>query len=154
VSCWVYFATFATSNNCIVHKEYRASGARAAPYISFGIDQYNAAGRWQVEVAIAGTAYVVLVTSALYLIQAQQWTHLAMTYDGVTLRAYINGQLAGTTSIVGAADMGTHGPYYVGGVTNGATGSSDCIVDDVRVESTVRSKAYLRAQYAQGVGLL
>jgi len=61
--------------------------------------------------------------------------------------------LAGTASTSNNIDYGTNGPYGVGANGNGSSQSSDFIIDEIRIENTVRSQAYLLAMYKQGIGL-
>ena len=56
------------------------------------------------DVGVAGTAAVPLST----------WTHLALTYDGATLRMYVNGILVKSGSASGAV-VTSSGPLRIGG---------------------------------------
>jgi Concanavalin A-like lectin/glucanases superfamily/Domain of unknown function (DUF1929)/Bacterial Ig domain len=56
------------------------------------------------DMAVTGTSAVALNT----------WTHVAVTYNGATLRMYVNGTLVRSTSVPGAA-IATGGPLRIGG---------------------------------------
>ena len=76
------------------------------------------------------------------LLPVNQWSHLAATYDGTTLRLYVNGVVAASTPFTG--DMATstdplriggnsvYGEYFVG------------VIDEVRI--------YYRALTAAEIG--
>ncbi len=61
------------------------------------------------------------------------WTHVVGTYDGTTLKIYINGVLKNTTSYTGTLDYTTPnglniGSYYVAGMTNYFNGTIDNVM--------------------------
>jgi hypothetical protein len=152
VSCWVYLHSFVSSGE-IIDKKYQTSSTWSSPYTAWAMYTSGAAdGTWTAEVTVSGTRYTV-TCSGEYGIQSYQWNLIALTYDGSNLRAYINGNLAGTTSISGTIDYGSHGAYQIGAVTVLSTQGTNGKVDDVRIETTVRSQAYLQAMYKDGIGL-
>jgi hypothetical protein len=70
------------------------SGNRPAAYVRIGTS----------DTSLNGSAALALNT----------WSHLAMTYDGASIRLYINGVLRGTRSAAGSAAVST-GPLTIGG---------------------------------------
>jgi glucose/arabinose dehydrogenase/PKD repeat protein len=61
------------------------------------------------------------------------WTHLAASYDGTTLRLYVNGSQAGSRSVTGAIVTST-GPLRIGG--NSVWGEFfQGLIDEVRVHN-------------------
>ncbi len=91
----------------------------------------------------------------VWRLQFGTWNLMAFTYDGATIVPYLNGNLAHVTGgygCVGGIDFGQHGLYALLG--NPATaGYFDGFVDDVRVESVVRSQNYIRTMYKRGLNL-
>ena len=78
------------------------------------------------------------------------WTHLAATYDGTTLRLYVNGVEAATKAVSGAIRSST-GPLRIGG--NGVWSSEFFagLIDEVRVYDRPLSAADITADMARAV---
>ena len=89
-------------------------------------------------------------------IPAHTWTHVAVTYDGATVRYYINGQPDGTDA--NASGLATNdSPLGIG--TDPETGYDfDGFIDEVRIWDRVRTQAdiqsNMRAQISSGAGLV
>jgi hypothetical protein len=154
VTAWVFYRGFGINFNTIVNKEYRNDGTHTNPFLAFGIYEYTTGdGQWNVAVTTGGTNFTVLMSNPVNKLSLGSWMLVALTYDGTTLRAYLNGALVGSTAVTGSVDYGTHGPYAVGFEEVGTQGTANAIIDEVRVESTARSQAYLETMYKDGVGL-
>jgi chitodextrinase len=83
------------------------------------------------------------------------WTHLASTYDGTTLRLYVNGNETAAATVSGPL-VATDGPLRIGGnaVWNEWFAGS---IDEVRVYNRALSTAEIQADMSQpveGVGLV
>jgi hypothetical protein len=77
-----------------------------------------------------------------------------MTFHGSNIRSYFNGELVLTTAASGSIDYSTHGPYQIGLTMGNGASALNGLVDDLRVESVVRSENYLATMYRSGVGFL
>ena len=78
------------------------------------------------------------------------WTHLATTYDGATLRLYVNGTQVATRAITGAL-ANTNGALRIGG--NAIWGEYYAgQIDDVRVYQRALTPAEIQADMGVGVG--
>jgi streptogramin lyase len=154
VSCWVKITTF-TASGIIVAKAYRNDGTYNTPFNSLQISEGPSPdGTWNVGVTVGGTRTLATISTPK-LVQ-NEWIFLAMTWDGNNVLAYLNGALASTTNVAfgpNNVDFGTHGPWNVGNTGTATTGGIVGTVDDVRVESVVRSAAYLTQVYKTGLGL-
>ncbi len=70
---------------------------------------------------------------------AGTWYHIALTYDGSTMRAYINGTADGTYAVSGTIHNGTS-DLYIGARSEGSLSRYfDGTIDEVRIWNTVRS---------------
>ncbi len=77
------------------------------------------------------------------------WTHVAGTYDGATLRFYVNGAQVATRALTGTLASGT-GPLSIGG--NGVWGEwFSGRIDEVRVYNRVLSAADIQGDMTRAV---
>ncbi len=77
------------------------------------------------------------------------WTHLATTYDGAVVRLYVNGVLAGSTSVTGAMAAST-GVLRIGG--NSVWGEWFAgLIDEVRVYNRALSAGEVQQDMATAV---
>ena len=76
--------------------------------------------------------------------QLHRWTHLATTYDGTTLRLYVNATLVSSRAATGSI-LGTKKPLWIGG--NHPYGEYfQGVIDEVRVYDLALSPSELRAE--------
>jgi len=62
----------------------------------------SGSGRWQVAIATSGGSVTVQATTAPHAPpDITRWNHIAATYDGSTVRLYVNGREANTGSLTG-----------------------------------------------------
>ncbi|HZY87194.1 MAG TPA: LamG-like jellyroll fold domain-containing protein, partial [Gemmataceae bacterium] len=112
------------SANNIAYALYAANGAGMPPgghVLVSGADR-----------AVVGQRQVPLKT----------WTFLAATYDGNTLRTYVNGVLVGTAA-VGGAVTATPDPLRIGGDAAGEMFTG--LIDNVRIYNTALTQSAIQA---------
>ena len=84
-------------------------------------------------------------------ISVNTWTHLAATYDGTTLRLYVNGVQAGTRTISGSIPASTS-PLSIGG--NSVWGEYfSGQIDEVRVYSRALSQAEIQTDMNTAIAI-
>jgi hypothetical protein len=80
---------------------------------------------------------------------AKTWTHLATTYDGTTLRMYVNGTLVGSRAISGSIATST-GALRIGGTQ--AWGEwFNGVIDEVRVYDRALTQTQVKADMTKGI---
>ncbi|MDX6466674.1 MAG: hypothetical protein QOI27_1714 [Gaiellaceae bacterium] len=142
VEAWVYPAALGKAWRAVVFEE-DASGATSgqayalyastktgAPLaLAFGSQEARAFGRRPLPL--------------------RRWSHLAETYDGATLRLYVNGEPARSTPLTGATPT-TSGPLRIGG--NSRFGEYfRGRIDDVRIYARALTGAQIRRDMATPV---
>jgi hypothetical protein len=120
LEAWVY-PTQSGNWRTVLLKE----GSNFLSYALYTDDGNAPAGGW---IHIGSTDHVAEAANQLPL---NQWSHLAATYDGATLKLYINGALAGTKNVTGSITT-TNGAFRIGG--NSIWGEwFNGIIDEVRI---------------------
>jgi hypothetical protein len=76
------------------------------------------------------------------------WYHVAATYDGTTMRLYVNGQLDGSGGSTVSVQNHTF-PLKIGGRSNGANHFGGWI-DDVGIYSTALTATQIQLHYDSG----
>ena len=67
------------------------------------------------------------------------WHHVAMTYDGSTIRSYLDGALLGSGTALASAIADTGASLYLGARTDCCVQTLRGLLDEVRIYSTVRT---------------
>ena len=85
-----------------------------------------------------------VITSAV--IPTGSWTHVAGTFDGTTLTAYVNGVAQGTTTFSGSINPSSY-PIYIGGVpyTLGGTRLFNGLIDGVEIWNVALTSTQINA---------
>ena len=114
--------------------------------LAWGIYTSNAAGRPSAEVFVAGATRAIEAPTGL---PSGVWAHLAATYDGTTLRLYVNGSQAAQLAISGTI-LTSNSPLRMGG--NGVWGEwFSGLVDEVRVYNRALSAAEIQGDMSRSV---
>ncbi len=104
LDAWVYVTGGQGQHRDIISKDGEASD-RQFLLTASDVNKYRA------HIGVpSGLEYVDGSTT----VQLNTWTHLAMTYDGSTLKLYVNGELDGSLSVTGAIITTTQ-PIRIGG---------------------------------------
>lgn len=135
ISAWVN-PTATTSNQCII-------GKNNAYYIYL----YNGSNgsRLRFGLVINGS-WVVLTSSSSSadLVQANVWTHVAVTYDGAQVTFYVNGDEVSTSALTGSMTTSSKDLEF-GTIWNGFRFEGD--IDDVALFDTALTDAEIQELY-------
>jgi hypothetical protein len=114
--------------------------------LAYALYAHDNAPRPAAYINIGGTDRDALGAAQLPL---NTWTHLATTYDGTTLRIYVNGTQVGSRAQTGAIGVSTS-PLRIGGnVVWGEYFTG--LIDDVRVHNRALTAAEIQALMSQPV---
>lgn len=97
-----------------------------------------------------------VVTVPDLTIPLNTWCHIGMTYDGVTVDGYINGNNVGTNVASPAGNIfysGTPGPWFIGAIPSGSGSPEESSASycDIRIANVVRPQSYFQNIYQSGI---
>ena len=136
LSAWIYPRSN-SSWQMIVLKP--AGATHSAPYFDWSMHRQTGTGR---IVGFFGCDAQQSASNAATPLNT--WTHVAVTYDGVALRHYLNGTLDRTTPLTCAVANTSSQPIRIG--ANGGNGEvMNGSIDDVRIYNRALSPAEIQA---------
>jgi hypothetical protein len=117
-----------------------ATGLTYALYANGDTNRPNGYVHTNIDIGVNGTVQLPLNT----------WTHLALTYNGSTLRLYVNGVQAGSQTVSGSITSSTQ-PLRIGG--NSVWGEYfSGLIDEVRIYNRALSGTEIQADMSTPVG--
>lgn len=115
----------------------------ASPYITYGMFR-NAGNTTLNWCKSSGGTLACATTSSLPL---NSWTHVVGTYDGSSLKVYVNGALNDTVAVTGNISPTTQ-DLVIGGDTADNAEYFNGDVDEVRISNSVRSADWIATEYS------
>lgn len=94
------------------------------------------------RLVLDGVEHVALGTGAGVTLGS--WHHLAMAWDGTTMRLYLDGAEVDSQPASGTIDVDPAMPVTIGGITS-LDRQLDGVIDEVRIDRVARSAAWLAA---------
>lgn len=155
LSGWVFLRRATNFAAELFNKQYFLN-AWSNPFLTFGfqLDSSND-GRCQLYITTNGVLRSVQTPFA-YALPIGRWCHIGGTWDGTTLRFYINGTEAVSSSsfsgtVIDYGTLGNRGQWYVGGIPGSSTiQEAPAIIQDVRAANIVRPQSYFANIYYNG----
>lgn len=154
LSGWVFIKRYSSTPLELFNKQYFQNGW-SNPFLTFGFQMTNSNdGRCDLFITLGGVLQSVNTTSN-YLINQGRWTHIGGTWDGSTLKFYVNGNLANSTGFSGTIDYNNssaRGLWYVAGIPGTGVNQTGCaIYQDIRAANVVRPQSYFANIYFNGM---
>jgi len=172
VSAWVYVRSYNSSNNgSLIAKQYRDTNSTqtwTAPFYAINISMLTTTSglSWICQFANS-TSTQISIQIDDYPIPLSSWSHIGMTYDGTSLKAYLNGtqcifytgatqfnSVASSAAISYTDGVNGSGPWKIGAIT--ATGSANkeeanYMIQDIRIANVARPLSYFQNVYKYGI---
>lgn len=153
LSGWVFLRRYTNYFAEIFNKQYYVDGW-SNPFLTFGFQATNTnSGLVDLYITLNGTLQVIS-NSSRYPMPVGRWFHLGGTWDGTTLKMYINGTVVSSSNFGGVIDFNgnsARGKWYAGAVPgSGTIAAAPIIVQDVRVANIARPQSYFANIYFNG----
>jgi hypothetical protein len=154
LSGWIFMRRGTTYPAEIFNKQYFLNGW-TNPFLTFGFQTHTTNdGQCDLYITLNGTLQFIR-TPNTYVIPIGRWSHIGGTWDGSTLKFYINGNLSVSSAFSGVIDFNSassRGQWYVGGIPGNATNQDPpIIVQDIRVANIARPQSYFQNIYYNGI---
>jgi hypothetical protein len=139
ISCWVKFNSIAPngSHQTIIEVDEAPGGTTYRFLMAIEANKFLALNGGESSQSVVSTNIVP---------QANTWYHVTTTFDGTTLKCYIDGQLEGSVASVV--------PVFKEGALLGVGGSHwnslNGVIDELRIDKVARTGAEILAWYYQG----
>ncbi|KPA15074.1 hypothetical protein MHK_004719, partial [Candidatus Magnetomorum sp. HK-1] len=138
LECWFYANTVPSTYKQLMANWQGASGEEC---LEFHIDPNN---KIVFNVSVDGSSFIS--TTGTTTIQASKWYHASATFDGTTIKVYLNGILENSASISG--NLYNNGDPVLIGATRMGAGSNtfniNGIIDEVRIWNDSRTEQEIR----------
>lgn len=148
-SIWVYLIS--SGNSCMFARFARPASPTpwSMPYIAWMLSRDG--GVTKFALANGASGYNQISTSTAPEMVVGQWNHVGLTFDGSTLRGYVNGQLAASGAVSGSVYYTSAAPYSVGSDRTSTFDSVRAHYVDARVASVARPASWFREVYLRGL---
>ena len=145
IAAWFKADAFPNTVPRIISKA--TTGTSIQHYFMLATANVDSVPRLRFRLMTNGSTKTLTATSGNLV--AGQWVHAAATYNGATMRLYLNGVQVGSRGVSGAIDGSATAPVRIGESPNGA-GAFDGVIDQVRVYNRVLSASEISSLYSSG----
>jgi hypothetical protein len=147
VELWFRPLDFSASNCHLIQRARVASFSGFGNEIAIGL-YYSSSGGLSVYIGDSTTIYGA--SDAYNSLQRGNWHHIAATFDGTTLKLYVNGGLVGSVAAATTIDYGTGGLWRIFGYGTFTGFGAGGQIADVIVSNVARNAAYMRDAWSKG----
>ena len=140
LSGWVKLSSYANYSR-IIGKEWNT---KVSPWQSYTLEtDASNPSKLELSLAISGAQQFAISNSTIPL---NGWTYATGTYDGATLKTYLNGNPAGNVTAAGA--IGSSTPLTTIGMNDSATAERlNGVLDEIRMEKVARDSNWIKLCY-------
>jgi hypothetical protein len=124
MSAWVYADSFPTQDVRILSK---ATGVNDQDHV-FMVSTIGSSHRLRFRLRTNGVTTTLFASTGS--VQVGRWHHIAASYDGSTMRLFLDGELVGSTAKTGPIDQTTE-PVWLGNNPIEANRGFDGVIDEV-----------------------
>ena len=133
-----------SSDQVLLGKHWNTS--MTAPYYQYGLELQSGGTR---PVFMIGTTGGLLSATMGSTLSTTQWSHLAVSFDGTTVRFYVNGALVSSQGLVASITARTN-PLRIGADASTSQFYKG-LLDDVRIYTRTQSAADIQADMNTGL---
>lgn len=157
ISCWIYLRVYDTGiTQHFVNKQIQTGNwSSTFSCLGFGNRKHLGAPQNFDFYFVNTLGSTTPVVPADYAIPLNTWSHIGLTWDGVTQNGYINGVLVASLAISGTIGYGSSnfGPWFFGAIPSGSGSPEEGAYNicDVRVANVVRPRSYFQNIYSKGM---
>lgn len=144
LSMWINPQPLATGDSVVIGKFWNTS--MSSPYYQYGLEL---GGGNKTDFYI-GTSSGPRVAMAGTTLPFNQWTYLAVTFDGAQVRTYVNGTLVNTQAL--SASITARGNAMNIGADASTAQFQKGLLDDVRIYNRVLTQTQIQSDMAAPVG--
>ena len=144
LECWVYVAAYSANNSVLV------IGKDGTSVHEYQITLVNTSGHWWFRSLFSTGGGNLTYVTGTTVPQLNTWYHVAMTYDGLNFRQYVNG-VADGGPISSGAIAPTADPFLIGGYGTGPW-TFNGRVDEATLYNRALSQAEVQSVYNAGGG--
>lgn len=142
LSAWVN--TSLTSSGWVIHKTHSAGNVSPHWGVTYSLEAYSSG----VQMRIYNGSTSVAVTGGT--LTANTWHHVVGTWNGATVRLYLDGVGIGTTGTITGTIPSDGGNLLIGARDVGTTGSYPGYIDNAKIWSKALSAAEIAYEYNGG----
>jgi hypothetical protein len=147
IACWMRADTFNISDARLISK---ATGPNEADHVWMLSTVASNGIKPRLRLKTTGGATTTLIGTVNLI--AGTWTHLAATYDGSTVRLYVNGQAAGSAAKTGGIAQASTVPAVIGDQPEGGR-SFDGLIDDLRLYTRALNPSEIQQAMSELLGV-
>jgi hypothetical protein len=145
LAAWIKADTLGDSDPRIISKA-NGSGEQDH-YFMLGTTSVSGVSRLRFRLKTNGSTKTLIASSGN--VPTGQWVHAVATYNGATMRLYLNGVLVGSMSAAGTITVNSGIPVAIGRNPQ-AYGPFDGIIDQVRIYNRELTTSELGSLYNSG----